>query len=170
VLGVSALVAGAWLAAPSPAGAVCGDGLPEQGEACDDGNTIECDGCEPSCQPAHCGNGVVDCCEECDDGNTVDGDGCDSVCTFDSHGHFSEAETACAYELNRLGALVAKAQSADNARCLRRAARGDLPLADCLGEDLAGASRRQRCGPRRPMPSSARRGRRRPSVMSVPPQ
>lgn len=78
---------------------VCGNGVREGTEQCDDGNTKALDGCSPSCQwepscpggkcVARCGDGllfdfdgngdgVVD--EECDDGNTRDGDGCSGTC------------------------------------------------------------------------------------------
>ena len=63
---------------------VCGDGVVAGGEQCDDGNTINGDGCSSTCQNetpgAECGNGVVETGEECDDGNTTDGDGCSSTC------------------------------------------------------------------------------------------
>jgi cysteine-rich repeat protein len=63
--------------------AVCGNGIVEAGEACDDGNAASGDGCSASCareQGAVCGNGAVEAGEECDDGNTTDGDGCSSTC------------------------------------------------------------------------------------------
>jgi cysteine-rich repeat protein len=67
---------------------VCGDGLLQRGEVCDDGNTVDGDGCESSCRPssadapafAACGNGKREASEACDDGNTVDGDGCEANC------------------------------------------------------------------------------------------
>ena len=59
---------------------VCGDGVQEDGEACDDGNAVGDDGCSSSCQ-LECGNGGVDGSEQCDDGNTLAGDGCSSQCT-----------------------------------------------------------------------------------------
>jgi cysteine-rich repeat protein len=34
--------------------AVCGDGIIETGEVCDDGNTMDGDGCSSDCQTAHC--------------------------------------------------------------------------------------------------------------------
>ncbi len=57
----------------------------EPGEACDDGNTLDCDGCSSSCQIELgylCGDGTVNevCGETCDDSNTVDGDGCSASC------------------------------------------------------------------------------------------
>lgn len=58
----------------------CGNGVPEQGEQCDDGNDIDRDACEPDCTIATCGNGIVTNGEECDDGNAKDGDGCTANC------------------------------------------------------------------------------------------
>ncbi len=59
----------------------CGNGVPEGDEACDDGNQVEGDGCEPSCVLSpECGNGKVEVGEVCDDGNTVDDDECSADC------------------------------------------------------------------------------------------
>ncbi|MEZ4381679.1 MAG: choice-of-anchor L domain-containing protein [Nannocystaceae bacterium] len=48
----------------------CGDGVIDDGEACDDGNDVEGDGCEPDCTlsppPDDCGNGQLDEGEECE--------------------------------------------------------------------------------------------------------
>ena len=79
---------------------VCGDGWAElaNGEACDDGNTVDGDGCsstcaiEPGwtcpqgkrCQAAACGDGLVVGAEQCDDGNTDDGDGCSGSCLLEN--------------------------------------------------------------------------------------
>ena len=64
------------------ASAVCGNGTRELGEGCDDGNTLACDGCSPTCQTEGCGNGTIECGEECDDGtaNGAPGDPCDATC------------------------------------------------------------------------------------------
>ncbi len=68
--------------APPP---LCGNGSPDPGEQCDDGNTVSGDGCSSNCtnEPV-CGNGVPDPGEECDDGssnsNTVP-DACRLNCT-----------------------------------------------------------------------------------------
>jgi cysteine-rich repeat protein len=62
---------------------LCGDGIVENGEQCDDGNTVSGDGCSSTCQKEAgpvCGNGVVEDGEQCDDGNTKSGDGCSSTC------------------------------------------------------------------------------------------
>jgi len=59
----------------------CGDGRAEGDEECDDGNNIDTDMCDNSCD-LNCGNGVVDSLEECDDGNTLNGDTCSNICTW----------------------------------------------------------------------------------------
>jgi cysteine-rich repeat protein len=61
----------------------CGDGMLQQGEACDDGNRIDGDGCSADCKSNEtCGNGIIDeaAGEVCDDRNTVSGDGCSADC------------------------------------------------------------------------------------------
>ncbi|RMD51147.1 DUF4215 domain-containing protein [Candidatus Parcubacteria bacterium] len=72
--------------------AVCGNGIIEDGEECDDSNTTNGDGCSSVClregangSYGTCGDGIVDqdtngAGEDCDDGNTIDGDGCSSSC------------------------------------------------------------------------------------------
>jgi cysteine-rich repeat protein len=79
--------------------AICGNGIMEGSEQCDDGNTSNGDGCSSSCtteessgggpQPpeppptALCGNGVVETSETCDDGNQMSGDGCSGACQLE---------------------------------------------------------------------------------------
>jgi cysteine-rich repeat protein len=66
---------------------VCGNGVVEAGEACDDGNDDDTDECTSACAAAACGDGFVQVgVEGCDDGNTEDGDGCSSSCTMESCG------------------------------------------------------------------------------------
>ena len=64
---------------PNPA--VCGNGVTELGESCDDGNTTPCDGCSATCH-LECGNGTLECGEQCDDGaaNGTPGDACTADC------------------------------------------------------------------------------------------
>lgn len=65
---------------------VCGDGIVQDGEKCDDGNTAYNDGCSGTCTIEHlccCGNGEVEPGETCDDGNHVDGDGCSTECAVE---------------------------------------------------------------------------------------
>ncbi|WP_438017612.1 lamin tail domain-containing protein [Sorangium sp. So ce315] len=64
---------------------ICGDGAVDAGEACDDGNNADGDGCSPTCQleeppEPRCGDGALDPGEGCDDGNTKNGDGCSAAC------------------------------------------------------------------------------------------
>lgn len=78
-------------------GSICGNGVVEDGESCDDGNSVGGDGCSADCkaiEPGYvcyegkpceqvsgvCGNGKVDDGEACDDGNQVSGDGCSADC------------------------------------------------------------------------------------------
>jgi len=59
----------------------CGNDVVEadQGERCDDGNTISGDGCRADCQKIEaCGDEIEDEGEACDDGNANPADGCDA--------------------------------------------------------------------------------------------
>jgi cysteine-rich repeat protein len=58
----------------------CGDGNPDAGEQCDDGNNNNADGCRNTCVLPECGDGIQDAGEECDDGNNIDTDGCRNNC------------------------------------------------------------------------------------------
>lgn len=64
---------------------LCGNGVVDVGEECDDGNTNGQDGCTNHC--TICGNGVTRAPEECDDGNRTNGDGCDADCTLTGCGN-----------------------------------------------------------------------------------
>ena len=60
---------------------LCGNGMVEAGEACDDGNVAPSDSCTASCTKARCGDGVVQAgVETCDDGNRDDSDACRNNC------------------------------------------------------------------------------------------
>ena len=61
----------------------CGDWMlrpTDGGERCDDGNTVNGDGCDGNCTITECGNGITTAGEQCDDGNAENGDGCDGNC------------------------------------------------------------------------------------------
>jgi cysteine-rich repeat protein len=63
---------------------VCGNGVIDSGEQCDDGNNSNADRCKNNCtfiadQP-RCGNGIVEANEECDDGNNENNDFCTNGC------------------------------------------------------------------------------------------
>jgi cysteine-rich repeat protein len=76
---------------------ICGDGIKDEDEACDDGNTNPCDGCAADCKHTDhtCGDGNVDCGEQCDDG-VNDGTTCDSNCTFPACGNgILDPDEAC---------------------------------------------------------------------------
>lgn len=63
--------------------AVCGDGVYDPGEQCDDGNREGEDGCSDLCQLEDllsCGDSKTGPGEICDDGNVMDGDGCSATC------------------------------------------------------------------------------------------
>lgn len=73
----------------SSAAPVCGNGIPEAGEECDDGNTSNTDSCTNVCEWAVCGDGFhqpdgatpdPSDDEECDDGNQNNNDSCDNQC------------------------------------------------------------------------------------------
>ncbi|MBN1655182.1 MAG: DUF4215 domain-containing protein [Deltaproteobacteria bacterium] len=75
----------------------CGNGRQDGNEQCDDGNSIDTDGCNRLCQiaadyecpewgkpcinKAVCGDGLLSSSEACDDGNTISGDGCSADCS-----------------------------------------------------------------------------------------
>jgi cysteine-rich repeat protein len=66
-----------------PCDAVCGDGkVNRSDEECDDGNTVACDGCSPTCQLESCGDGYVCPPEQCEPGQPcADGGECQEDCT-----------------------------------------------------------------------------------------
>ena len=63
---------------------VCGDGIQEGDEECDDGNLINTDACTNECENAECGDSILWIGqEECDDGARIPGDGCDENCQLE---------------------------------------------------------------------------------------
>jgi len=77
----------------------CGNLTLDPGEACDDGNADDGDGCSADCRSNEaCGNGRLDAVtdEQCDDGNRANGDECQADCSLPrcGDGYRDEAE-AC---------------------------------------------------------------------------
>jgi len=79
---------------------LCGNGVWDVAEQCDDGDDDESDGCTNACTV--CGNRVVSAGEECDDGNLVDGDGCDANCTLSECGNGVRTEGEACDDGNRV--------------------------------------------------------------------
>jgi cysteine-rich repeat protein len=62
---------------------MCGNGMQEEGEECDDGNDDPADACLNNCKNAACGDDQVradDMPEECDDGDQLDTNDCTAAC------------------------------------------------------------------------------------------
>ena len=95
---------------PSCWPAVCGDGILDPGEECDDGNTASDDGCDAQCRfegTPGCGNGRVDSGEECDTDDFLQEATCESLgfaggrllctpdCTIDTSECVTEDQEIC---------------------------------------------------------------------------
>ncbi len=88
---------------------VCGNGMKEDGEACDDGGKAPNDGCSATCTidagytcPTQgvactpiCGDGTMIAPEKCDDKNTAAGDGCSATCTLEKGWECNTVGQAC---------------------------------------------------------------------------
>jgi uncharacterized repeat protein (TIGR01451 family) len=61
--------------------AVCGDGVVNGTDQCDDGNAVNNDACTNACTLPVCGDGIVNGADICDDGNAVNTDTCSNACT-----------------------------------------------------------------------------------------
>lgn len=60
---------------------ICGNGVVEAAEQCDDANASQTDACKTDCTLNVCGDRhVLEGVEECDLGDTLDGDGCSATC------------------------------------------------------------------------------------------
>ncbi|MCC7343800.1 MAG: DUF4215 domain-containing protein, partial [Deltaproteobacteria bacterium] len=111
-----------------PAG--CGDGKLAAPEECDDGNTVDGDGCDAQCRQEmkpifplepECGNGIPSKGEACDDSNTLDGDGCDRFCQAEPKPAAAEATIAASLpedEEGRSNSPVSEAETAQGGETL----------------------------------------------------
>ncbi|MBI4819290.1 MAG: hypothetical protein HY791_23665 [Deltaproteobacteria bacterium] len=69
--------------APEPeCNLLCGDGILDESEGCEDGNVVSGDGCSSTCVTEFCGDGVLQggLGELCDDGNSSNADQCLNNC------------------------------------------------------------------------------------------
>jgi cysteine-rich repeat protein len=125
----------------------CGDGevdpVATPPEFCDDGNETNGDACDddPSaaspgnCSHTECGNGVVTPPEECDPPSVGT---CEENC-IQIDGLTTKGQQKCINAVNKNLAGVAKAQGADNAKCVKDVAGAKTPsIDDCLGDDVDG--------------------------------
>jgi cysteine-rich repeat protein len=121
-----------------PDTAVCGDGMVDYGEECEDGNVADNDGCSASCLREGtvapiCGNGVVNKTangvgEDCDDANLLDGDGCSATCL--AEGSTVIGATCGNYDIAVTSAATLAGEECDDGN----AARGDGCSNECLFE------------------------------------
>ncbi len=89
---------------------LCGNGILDPGEACDDNNNSSNDGCNATCSALEsgfscvlaspttclpvCGDNIVSGTRDCEDGNAIDGDGCSSACLIEpGYGCFGTPST-----------------------------------------------------------------------------
>jgi cysteine-rich repeat protein len=155
---IAARATAAVIDAAAPEGR-CGDGQVAFGEKCDDGNTLDSDGCDSNCKPTGCGNGVISIGEQCDDENLIAGDGCDPTCqaepqtcapqmcstyTFDCSTLFP-GDCVCARTAEGQGMCANNFNCATAATCL---VSGDCaPGERCYQDTCCGPGPTGRCGP-----------------------
>lgn len=95
-----------------PPGPDCGNGQLDEGESCDDANTVNDDGCSGNClvitegfvcsspgslcgRAEVCGDSFVFGAENCDDGNSTGDDGCSATCLTEANYTCPTAGQAC---------------------------------------------------------------------------
>ncbi|MEC9070918.1 MAG: DUF4215 domain-containing protein, partial [Myxococcota bacterium] len=110
--------------------AICGDGVLEGGEQCDDANLANDDGCNAVCAvedgfdcvgsptsqcSAICGDGVrIQAYEACDDGNSLGDDGCNADCEVDEGWACLGALTSVCSAVCGDGLVIAPSESCDD--------------------------------------------------------
>jgi cysteine-rich repeat protein len=86
---------------PEDCDAVCGNGVEDPGEGCDDGDGAPMDSadCDADCTVVECGDETINSAagETCDDGNALDSDACPSSCVaaFCGDGYVQSGVEAC---------------------------------------------------------------------------
>lgn len=123
----------------------CGDGVVDDGEACDDGQNLPNDGCASDCQledgftctgePSTCtpicGDGIVKSGEDCDDGATLNGDGCNETCELEPGYQCFDQPSVCSFCGD--GAVTGFEQCEDG-----NLTAGDGCSAGCMFEETCG--------------------------------
>ncbi len=92
---------------------VCGDGVKYGGEACDDGNDRDNDGCDSRCKmeiPPGCGNGKLEPGEQCDDAEATATGRCTILCRLPK----------CGDEIVSPGEACDDGNTSDGDRCSSR--------------------------------------------------
>ncbi len=97
--GVDGLGGDAGAGGREPFPLMCGNGVVDPGEVCDDGNTEGDDSCLSGCSWATCGDGFQRRgVEDCDDGNVAGGDSCGPTClSCNEEGSFFRPGTGHCY-------------------------------------------------------------------------
>jgi cysteine-rich repeat protein len=98
-------------------GGVCGDGIINAGETCDDGGNGNNDGCSSTCLLEFCGDGVTQSNEQCDDGNVISGDGCSSTCESDANVCTAGLTASCGFTDSWGTSLFGSSDSIDSYSC-----------------------------------------------------
>ena len=80
---------------------LCGNGVIDDGELCDDGNLRPGDGCIDCKSDGRCGNGIVDLGEDCEPG-ALNGRACDSRCQFSCGNQQLDPDEECDRSLFRV--------------------------------------------------------------------
>lgn len=135
---------------PLPDGRVpeCGDGVLDEGEGCDDRNTMDGDGCSAECvldpdyvcpvpgmacvRVVTCGNGRIEGRETCDDRNTTPGDGCSDTCMRDEGWVCPVVGAACTAARCGDGLVAGFEECDDGGRCTGATGSACTTDAECV--------------------------------------
>ena len=126
---------------------VCGDGVVDDGEECDDGNDVDTDDCLSTCVAAKCGDGAVfEGTEECDDGNMVDTDACLNTCVAAKCGDGVVQEGVEQCDDMNMVDDDACSNACVSATCMDKVKNGAELDVDCGGPDCPKCGLGQACG------------------------
>jgi len=141
---------------------VCGNGVIEPGEKCDDGNANTTDGCNAcaittgwACPApgvaclAKCGDGLKVGLEQCDDNNSTGGDGCSAGCKVEVGFSCPTVGAKCVASVCGDKSLDAGEGCDDGGKCLGGSAAGTACTKDstCTGGGVCKTVAGDGCGP-----------------------